>query len=67
MEEYSRLGVMAELYRTRKAQFEKVERALMYFKDVRRSIERTERYVLTDVELFEIKRFLISLDRLVPA
>ena len=67
MEEYSRLGVMAELYRARKAQFEKVERALMYFKDVRRSIERTESYVLTDVELFEIKRFLISLDRLVPA
>ena len=40
---------------------------MMYFKDVRRSIERTENYVLTDVELFEIKRFLISLDRLVPA
>ena len=52
MEEYSRLGVMAELYRTRKAQFEKVERALMYFKDVRRSIKRTESYVLNDVELF---------------
>lgn len=67
MEEYSRLGVMTELYRTRKAEFEKVERALMYFKDVRRSIERTESCVLTDVELFEIKRFLINLDRLAPA
>lgn len=67
VDEFSRVGMLMKLFQERKREFEKVERALMYFKDVRRSLERTMLYTLSDVELFEIKRFLIGLERLVPA
>ena len=40
------------------------ERALMQLKDVRRSVARSREMTLTDVEFFEIKRFLIKLDAL---
>ena len=43
------------------------ERALMQLKDVRRSVARSREMTLTDVEFFEIKRFLIKLDALAEA
>ena len=43
------------------------ERALMQLKDVRRSVARSREMTLTDVEFFEIKRFLIRLDALAEA
>lgn len=48
-------------------EFQSLERALMQFKDVRRSIERSREFTLTDVEFFEIKRFLICLETLSAA
>lgn len=65
--ELTRVETLMKLFRERTQAFEKVERILMQFKDVRRSIERTKLFTLSDVEFFEIKRFLILLERLVSA
>lgn len=65
--EFKRVETLMMLFRERTQAFEKVERILMQFKDVRRSIKRTEMFTLSDVEFFEIKRFLILLERLASA
>ncbi len=65
--ELTRVETLMKLFRERTQAFEKVERILMQFKDVRRSIERTKLFTLSDVEFFEIKRFLILLERLASA
>lgn len=63
-DEFSRIDTLMKLLVEHRAAFEKTERALMQFKDVRKSIERSAMFTLSDVELFEIKRFLLLLDRL---
>ena len=63
-DEFSRIDTLMKLLVEHRAAFEKTERALMQFKDVRNSIERSAMFTLSDVELFEIKRFLLLLDRL---
>ena len=47
--------------------FTDVRHALMQMKDVRRSVAASRQRALTDVELFEVKRFLIALEAFVPA
>lgn len=65
--ELMRVETLMRLFRERTQAFEKAERILMQFKDVRRSIERAKLFTLSDVEFFEIKRFLILLERLASA
>ncbi len=65
--EFSRITALIRMLGERTDKFERVERILMQFKDVRRSIERTKLFTLSDVELFEFKRFLLLMERLAPA
>lgn len=46
--------------------WERLERVLMQIKDIRKSIGRCGRETLSEIELFEIKRFLIQLSELGP-
>ena len=39
---------------------------LMHFKDIRKTITKCQRETLNEVELFEVKSFLLTLERLVP-
>ncbi len=44
-----------------------LDRALSQLKDIRRSIKRSEGGVLSEVELFEVKQFLLQLSIMAPA
>lgn len=63
-EELNNLASASMLLNERIAAFERVERAMMQLKDVRHSIERSREFTLSDVELFELKCFLIRLKAL---
>lgn len=69
--EIMNLYELAFALRDKSEAFVRTERALMQLKDVRRSVERINEYkhsadtALGDVELFELKRFLIRLETLV--
>ena len=67
--ELENVRLLAETIRSDAAREElsAAERALMQLKDVRRSVARSREMTLTDVEFFEIKRFLIKLDALAEA
>lgn len=65
--ELKNVSSLHSLLETRSREFTAVERILMQFKDVRNSVSRSLEFTLSDVELFEIKRFLIGLERFVPA
>lgn len=65
--ELENIGKLFALREQSPDEFRLLERALMQFKDVRRSIERSREFTLTDVEFFEIKRFLICLEGLSEA
>lgn len=64
LENVKRLSV---LYDKNKDAFTKTERALMLIKDIRPSLRRSLEFTLTDVELFELKLFLIRLNGLCDA
>ncbi len=50
-----------------KESFDKVEHSFMCMKDIRRSIAKCQEVVLDEVELFELKKFLLQLEILKPA
>lgn len=47
-------------------QFRKLERALMQVKDIKKSLERIGQGVLDEIDLFEIKRYLLLLAEIAP-
>lgn len=65
--EYENLRLLAGALEENGEAYSALARALMRFKDVRRSIKRSESAALTDVELFEIKRFLMDAEALADA
>lgn len=65
--EYENIRILSEAIEKDRDAYLAVARALMHFKDVRRSIRRSESATLTDVELFEIKRFLMGAETLADA
>ncbi len=48
-------------------EYETLERVFAQLKDIRHSVKRCERGVLNEVELFEVKQFLLQLLLIVPA
>ena len=48
-DEFSRIDTLMKLLVEHRAAFEKTERALMQFKDVRKSIDRSAMFTLSDV------------------
>ncbi|MBO4879445.1 MAG: hypothetical protein J5544_04230, partial [Clostridia bacterium] len=65
--EFGNIALLADAYRRDPAAFGPAARYLMQFKDIRRSLARSRETVLSDIELFEIKRFLILLEGFAPA
>ena len=61
------LRTLALLFDRNNDAFVKAERALMLLKDIRPSLKKSLEFTLTDVELFELKLFLIRLDVLCGA
>ena len=65
--EFGNIALLADAYRSDPAAFGPAARYLMQFKDIRRSLARSRETTLSDIELFEIKRFLILLEGFAPA
>lgn len=65
--ELENVKLLAEAFKRDPASFSPLARALMLLKDIRRSLARSRETTLTDIELFEIKRFLIVLESLAAA
>ncbi len=57
--EFRNISVIAEAFSADPSSFGPLARALMQLKDIRRSLQRSRETTLSDIELFEIKRFLI--------
>ena len=57
--ELANVALLAEEYKASPAAFGSLARILMQLKDIRRSLARCRETTLSDIELFEIKRFLI--------
>ena len=65
--ELENIKTLASLFDKDKDAFVKTERALMMLKDIRPSLKKSLEFTLTDVEMFELKLFLIRLDALCGA
>ena len=65
--ELENVNTLAALFDKNKDAFVNTERALMMLKDIRPSLEKSLEFTLTDVEMFELKLFLIRLDVLCGA
>ncbi len=64
IDEFSRIQTLNTLLKVNLSAYRKTERVLMQFKDIKRSIAKLKDTTLTDVEFFEVKRFLILLEKL---
>ena len=67
LRELENVGLLFGALKEDRESFYPLERALMQFKDVRRSVANSREFTLSEVELFEIKRFLILLEGLEKA
>ena len=52
------VSLLARAFEAEPSAFSPLARALMQLKDIRRSVARSREVTLSDIELFEIKRFL---------
>ena len=65
--ELENVGLLFSALKENREGFYPLERALMQMKDIRRSVANSREMTLSEVELFEIKRFLILLEGLEKA
>lgn len=65
--ELENVGLLFGALKENREGFYPLERALMQLKDIRRSVASSRQITLSEVELFEIKRFLILLEGLEKA
>lgn len=65
--ELENVGLLFDALREDRERFYSLERALMQLKDIRRSVANSREAALSEVELFEVKRFLILLEGLEKA
>ncbi len=65
--ELENVGLLFDALSLERERFYPLERALMQLKDIRRSVELSRTAALSEVELFEVKRFLMLLDPLEAA
>ena len=65
--ELENVRLLADAFGRDPASFSPLAKALMLLKDIRRSLARSRETTLTDIELFEVKRFLIVLESLAAA
>ncbi|MBR5949658.1 MAG: hypothetical protein IKZ82_13590 [Clostridia bacterium] len=67
LRELENVGLLFDALKADRESFYPLERALMQLKDIRRSVANSREMTLSEVELFEIKRFLILLEGLEKA
>lgn len=67
LREIGNMRLLARAYGEDPSAFGPAARILMQFKDVRRSVARSRETALSDIELFEIKRFLMLNEELLRA
>lgn len=65
--ELRNVSLLARAFEAEPSAFSPLARALMQLKDIRRSVARSREVTLSDIELFEIKRFLMVLESLSAA
>ncbi len=65
--EFRNISALAEAFSRDPAAFGPLARALMQLKDIRRSLKRSRETALSDIELFEVKRFLMLAEALEAA
>lgn len=65
-EELEELEKMITLYSDYRKQFDEIERLMMCMKEVRGSVKKAQEASLSDVDFFEIKNFLIQVDKILP-
>ena len=63
-QELARLGALTENYGKCRGFWDRVERILMNLKEIRGSLKRAKDSVLTDLELFECKQFLLQMEKM---
>ncbi|MEG1548136.1 MAG: DNA mismatch repair protein MutS [Clostridia bacterium] len=59
-------GLMTRLA-TYKEKIDRLDRLLMQLKDIRRTVERCRDVALSEIELFELKRFTLQLELIAPS
>lgn len=64
IDEFSRIQTLYELLKDNPSAYRKTERVLMQFKNIKKSIGKLKNTTLSDVDFFEVKRFLILLEKL---
>ena len=62
--ELDRMEQLTESYGTHRGFWERAERVLMQVKEIRGSLKRARETVLTDLELFECKQFLLQMEKM---
>lgn len=67
MRELENTGLLFDALKKNRESFYPLERVLMQLKDIRRSVASSRSMTLSEVELFEVKRFLILLEGLEKA
>lgn len=65
-DEWHNIAVAMEDMRTRKAEYDKLSHLFMQVRDLRGTFSRMWETVLTELELFELKRFLLQLGLIAP-
>ncbi len=64
--EWQNLGILVHALQNQRRSIDKLKRLFMQVRDLRGTFARCEETVLSEVELFEVKRFLLQLSLIVP-
>lgn len=64
--EFNEIEKMLLLFPKEKKRIGKIELVLMFVKEIRGSLKNASRTTLNDIELFELKNFLIQMEKLKP-
>ena len=65
--EFDNLERAAAAFETAQAAVGRVQHIFMQMKDIKKTLQKCREHPLGEVELFEVKNFLLQLERLVPA
>ena len=64
--EFNEIEKLMSLFETEKKRITKIELVLMFVKEIRGSLKNLSRTTLNDIELFELKNFLIQMEKIKP-
>ena len=66
LEDLGNVCAVMDTFEAYTAEYGRIERLMMQLKDIRRSVERCAEGPLNEVELFELKRFLLQSELIAP-